>query len=120
MPCGSFGATPYRPASERADRAALVLPPSVGEPFRMRLIRAAASVALWVGIAVPPAAGAEPHVAPQTPGVVSTDFDGDGFADTAIGAAFEDVDGHNAAGAVNVVYGSATGLGPDRNQFWTQ
>jgi predicted metal-binding protein len=53
------------------------------------------------------------------------DFNGDGFADLAVGSYSERVDGVNRAGSVNVIYGSATGLqatgvgGPD-DQFWTQ
>jgi len=45
------------------------------------------------------------------------DFDGDGFADLAIGVPGEDFDGAADAGAVNVLYGSAgglTGAGDDR------
>ncbi len=52
------------------------------------------------------------------------DFNGDGFADLAVGVFGETVDGANGAGAVNVIYGSAAGLqatgtgGPD-DQFLT-
>jgi FG-GAP repeat len=52
------------------------------------------------------------------------DFNGDGFADLAVGVFGESVDGANGAGAVNVIYGSAAGLqdtgtgGPD-DQFLT-
>lgn len=53
-------------------------------------------------------------------GVVSTDFNADGYADVAIGVPFEDVNGHNAAGGVNVLYGSSGGLSAGGNQFWTQ
>jgi hypothetical protein len=48
------------------------------------------------------------------------DFDGDGFADLAIGALFEAVGSGPPAGAVNVLYGSAAGLASKRNQLWTQ
>lgn len=52
------------------------------------------------------------------------DFDGDGFADLAIGVPGEDVGAVANAGAVNVVYGSANGLStaPDTtaNAIWTQ
>jgi hypothetical protein len=50
------------------------------------------------------------------------DFNGDGFKDLAIGVPFEDV-GPSAisnAGAVNVIYGSASGLAAEDNQIWTQ
>jgi hypothetical protein len=52
------------------------------------------------------------------------DFDGDGFADLAVGVPGESVDDVEDAGAVNVLYGSTVGLSttflsPD-NQIWTQ
>ena len=43
-------------------------------------------------------------------------FSGDGYADLAIGAPGED----DEAGAVNVIYGSSGGLGPNFNQMWDQ
>jgi hypothetical protein len=50
------------------------------------------------------------------------DYNGDGYADLAIGAPDEDVGSAGAAGAVNVIYGSGSGLSatfkPD--QFWSQ
>jgi len=52
------------------------------------------------------------------------DYNGDGFADLAVGVPGEDItDDYNteeAAGAVNVVYGSRDGLTTDHNQFWHQ
>ena len=39
-----------------------------------------------------------------------TDFNGDGYADLAVGVPNEDVNGRADAGLVNVVYGSAAGL----------
>jgi hypothetical protein len=59
-----------------------------------------------------------------TTGAAFPDFNGDGYADLAIGSIFEDVDGFLDAGSVNVLYGTAGGLqadgvnGPD-DQFWT-
>jgi hypothetical protein len=47
------------------------------------------------------------------------DFNGDGFSDMAVGVAGETVAGKAGAGAVNVIYGSATGLASAGNQFWT-
>jgi hypothetical protein len=51
-----------------------------------------------------------------------TDFNGDGFEDLAIGVPGEGVGSTISAGAVNVIYGSASGLSattiPD--QIWTQ
>ncbi len=48
------------------------------------------------------------------------DFDGDGYADLAIGTPFEDLEGKNLAGAVNVVYGTGRGVRGRGNQFWHQ
>jgi hypothetical protein len=61
----------------------------------------------------------------EHPRSVLSDFNGDGFADLAVGTPFEDVGAVGQAGAVNVLYGSGAGLqatgngGPD-DQFWTQ
>ena len=43
-------------------------------------------------------------------GASKGDFNGDGFADLAVGAPHEDVDGVGGVGAVNIIYGSSTGL----------
>jgi FG-GAP repeat len=43
-------------------------------------------------------------------GVARGDFNGDGLADLAVGVPYEDLDGINAAGIVQVFYGSASGL----------
>lgn len=48
------------------------------------------------------------------------DFDGDGFADLAAGADQEEVNGDDEAGAVNVLYGSSSGLSAGGNQLWHQ
>jgi hypothetical protein len=48
------------------------------------------------------------------------DFNSDGFADLAIGVPLEDVGDILHAGAVNVMYGSVTGLTHVGNQFITQ
>lgn len=51
------------------------------------------------------------------------DFNGDGFADLAVGVPDEDVGAIADAGAVNVIYGSGAGLNavaPVQNQFWYQ
>lgn len=52
--------------------------------------------------------------------LTSGDFDGDGYADLAIGVPGEDLDGKYGVGAVNVVFGSGSGLGITGNQFWHQ
>jgi hypothetical protein len=50
------------------------------------------------------------------------DFNNDGFADLAISVPFEDVGAPAVpdAGAVNVLYGSAAGLTPASNQYFTE
>jgi FG-GAP repeat len=48
------------------------------------------------------------------------DFNGDGFADLTVGAAFEDVGSVHDAGAVNVLYGSAAKLTAAGNQLFVQ
>ncbi len=54
-------------------------------------------------------------------GVMDTgDFDGDGFADLAIGIPFEDIGAEQDAGAVQILYGTADGLSADRAQFLVQ
>ena len=47
-------------------------------------------------------------------------FDGDGYADLAVGVPAENLGSATDAGGVNVLYGTASGLGTARNQFWTQ
>src|SRR2546427_3747371 len=58
-----------------------------------------------------------PHSA--APGMQS-DFNGDGYADLAVGVAFEDVGTIVDAGAVNVLDGSVNGLTSASNQFLTR
>jgi disulfide bond formation protein DsbB len=49
------------------------------------------------------------------------DFNGDGRSDLAVGVPYEAVGATSqGAGAVNVLYGSSTGLSATGNQFWTQ
>lgn len=48
------------------------------------------------------------------------DYNGDGRADLAVGVSREDLGSEPDAGAVSVVYGSATGLLTTGDQFWTQ
>ncbi len=52
--------------------------------------------------------------------LASGDFDGDGNDDLAIGAPFEDIGAIEAAGAVNVLYGSGSGLTAAGDQLWHQ
>ena len=57
-------------------------------------------------------------------GEVQADFNGDGYADLAIGSPDESVpfDGGNVAeaGAVHVLYGTESGLSADDSQLWTR
>jgi hypothetical protein len=48
----------------------------------------------------------------------SGDFNGDGFADLAIGASSAEIAGHMNAGAVHVLYGTAAGLAATGDQYW--
>jgi disulfide bond formation protein DsbB len=48
------------------------------------------------------------------------DYNGDGFADLAVGASTDDLPGVIDAGVVNVIYGSGTGLAAAGNQLWSQ
>ena len=70
------------------------------------------------------AVGWENHCPPvgAGTGIARGDFDGDGFADLAIGVPFDDPLGVVDAGAVNVVYAQRTGggLSTFRNQYWHQ
>ena len=51
-------------------------------------------------------------------GAAKGDFNGDGFADLAVGVPHEDVNGIGGEGAVNVIYGSATGLTATADQIF--
>lgn len=53
-------------------------------------------------------------------GLAAGDFNGDGFADLAIGANLEDIGTVDSAGALNVLFGTATGLSDVGNQLWHQ
>jgi hypothetical protein len=48
------------------------------------------------------------------------DFDADGFDDLAIGSPFDNLPGVETAGAVNILYGSSSGLSAKDDQLWTQ
>ncbi|HPH98284.1 MAG TPA: FG-GAP repeat protein [Anaerolineaceae bacterium] len=52
--------------------------------------------------------------------LVSGDFNGDGYADLAVGAHSETIGSASSAGAVNIIYGSDSGLTAAGNQFWHQ
>ena len=48
------------------------------------------------------------------------DFDDDGYDDLAVGVPGEDIGSVTDAGAINIIYGSSTGLTTSNNQFWHQ
>jgi hypothetical protein len=50
-------------------------------------------------------------------GAAKGDFNGDGFADLAVGVPYEDRNFVGQVGAVNIIYGSANGLTATANQF---
>ena len=52
--------------------------------------------------------------------VAAGDFDGDGRDDLAVGVPGEDVGASADAGGVNILYGSAAGLGGDGSQYFDQ
>jgi FG-GAP repeat len=63
------------------------------------------------------------QVSAQSSSEIYGDFNGDGFDDLAIGVPQEDVGSIQDAGAVNVIYGSSSGLSATSaraDQFWTQ
>ena len=78
----------------------------------------ALSPVLALTLGVPPVAadGTSPSMIPAA----AFDFNGDGYADLAVGSADRRVNGHDSAGAVNVIYGSPQGLGSSNSQFLTQ
>jgi hypothetical protein len=87
------------------------------------MTRAILALLVAVTISHPAGAAAPPRhqpAAPRTPGDVTSDFNGDGYEDLAISVFTEDVGTVADAGAVNVIYGSPSGLSATNNQFWTE
>jgi hypothetical protein len=88
----------------------------------LRALLPTVAVVLVVGLAVTPATNTEPR-SPFQRGETQTspaDFNGDGFGDLAIGIPGEVAGGRADAGAVGVIYASASGLDAAGNQLWTQ
>jgi hypothetical protein len=91
---------------------------------RVAVIICATAVVLGTGL---PAVARDPGFgmlqAPRaTPRSILTDFNGDGYADLAVGVPLENVGPVGDAGAVHVLYGSPSGLqasAPD-DQLWSQ
>ncbi len=81
----------------------------------------AMAVAIFQGAAMVTFPPGIPEVAAQADAeVFGPDFDGDGYADLAVGSPFEGINGTKAAGGVNVIYGGPAGLSASGNQFWHQ
>jgi hypothetical protein len=89
-----------------------------GPPRAPRALRSllACLLLLTIGQTVAGAGVSAPVAVPAA----RDDFNGDGFADLAVGAQQEDIGTAYDAGAVNVIYGSAGGLTSNGNQFWSQ
>jgi hypothetical protein len=79
-----------------------------------RIVLLAGVTALGLAlIQLPPAAGARAAAVPS-------DFNGDGYADLAIGVPRFSVNGAEHSGAVVLLYGGQEGLGVARVQLWSQ
>ncbi len=88
---------------------------------RPRCAAVAAGAVGALTIAASPGAAVAQAAAAPSRGHPVVDFNGDGYADLAVGAPGEDLPGAKDAGAVNVLYGSASGVpGSGGNQLWTQ
>jgi hypothetical protein len=89
-----------------------------GPPGALRALRVLLGclLLLTIGQTVAGARVNAPVAVPARP----DDFNGDGFADLAVGAQQEDIGTAYDAGAVNVIYGSPSGLNAAGNQFWSQ
>jgi hypothetical protein len=79
------------------------------------------SLVMWLALPTPASAASSDSVFSKgaSPSV-RADFDGDGFADLAVGVPLEDTAGNTNDGGVNVIYGSAGGLTATGSQFWNQ
>jgi FG-GAP repeat len=81
-----------------------------------RMLRLASATTLGLALLLfpVPAAAARPAAVPS-------DFNGDGYADLAVGVPGESINSTGShAGAVNVLYGSSSGLTASGDQFWSQ
>jgi hypothetical protein len=87
--------------------------------MRKVLVVLAALVITLITLLPPGAAATEREQAPEPLG----DFNGDGYHDLAVGVEWEDVNGDDNAGAVQIIYGTQNGLDGDApidDQFLTQ
>lgn len=77
-------------------------------------------LALMIAAVGPGIGGASAARSSGTASPRTSDFNGDGYADLVLAAPLESVNGDEAAGAVNVVYGSSGGLTAANDQIWSQ
>src|SRR5262245_51982667 len=99
--------------------------PRIRSRIRIALVSASLVGAATLIFAAPVASNAAAKPKPATPhakaaSTMHGDFNGDGFADAAVGVDLKDVNGQADAGAVSVIYGSAAGLASGGNQLFTQ
>jgi hypothetical protein len=98
------------------------------EPLKYYVGRLTGAGILAIALTVATSDNAFAQAPPPFPGGgVRGDFNGDGYADLAIGVPFEDFQGQADAGVIHVVYGSNAGLqatslrgGPPAAQLWSQ
>jgi hypothetical protein len=91
------------------------------EVVQMRRLAGAFVVVLVVGMSPDVSGLAESATAAEAAaGSLQADFNGDGFADLAVGVPSEDVGSVIDAGAVDVLYGGAAGLTGAGSQLFTQ
>jgi hypothetical protein len=74
----------------------------------------------WLGWAWLAALVAALALGPGAAPLSAADFDRDGYADLAVGVEWEDVGSVVDAGAVNVLYGSGSGISASGDQIWDQ
>ena len=86
-----------------------------------RTLLAGMSLVLVGGVVAPAVTpvGVDPASAAVTGAAMPFDFDGDGYADLAIGVQGERLRGKTSVGVVQVLYGSASGP-TARDQLWHQ
>ncbi|MCF3118846.1 FG-GAP repeat protein [Streptomyces arenae] len=89
-------------------------------PVRVRTLALAAATALAAtGLTLPVAAGAS-AAGPAGPAALKSDFNGDGYADLAVGVPSGTVDGKRKAGYVSVTFGGEDGPGSNGVRRITQ
>jgi len=92
-------------------------------PRRIRTFGIVVSLCVAVMVVSVGSALGEPHhrgraVAPAAS--ATPDFNGDGYADMVVAAPFDDAGGVTDSGAINVLYGTASGLSATGGQYWSQ